>query len=262
MKLIPANLSRRVIILMYHGTPNDNPSSIYSIRSERFKAHLGYLKERGWKTALFRDLLDISALPEKTVVLTFDDGYADNYEGAFLPLLENGMKATWFISTDYIGKHSHMMGPPSPQTQMLSVEQIIHMSKEGMEIGSHTCSHPDLMALSYQQQLQEMAESKQVLESIIQDEVSTFSYPYGRHNADSIAAVENAGYRLACIVRPNQFGCGKNLFMYRRVSILANDSISTLARKLAFPQWHYLPPRKKMISNLCKYINNRLAGIR
>jgi peptidoglycan/xylan/chitin deacetylase (PgdA/CDA1 family) len=239
---------------MYHGTTKNDPSSMHSIRADRFSEHLRYLKEQGWHTALFRELSNVSELPKKTVVLTFDDGYADNYEGAFLPLVENNMKATWFITTDYIGKYSHMMGLPSPQTQMLNAEQLIQMDKGGMEIGSHTCSHPDLASLSYQQQRNEMIKSKQVLESIIQREICTFSYPYGRHNADSIEAVKDAGYKLACIVNPNEFGNKKNLFMHKRVPILANDSISTLARKLVFPQWYYLPPRKKMIKNFYKHI--------
>ena len=144
------------------------------------------------------------------------------------------MKATWFITTDCIGTHSQWMGSPSPQTQMLTAEQIIQMEKAGMEIGSHTCSHPDLTTLSYQQQCEEMTKSKQILESIIHGKISSFAYPYGRYNTDSIEAVKNAGYQLACTVRPGWFGSEKNPLLVRRITIFANDSVSTLARKLIF----------------------------
>ena len=251
---------------MYHGTPNNHPSSIYSICSDQFIAHLRYLKKQGWHTALFRELDNVSALPDKTVILTFDDGYADNYEGAFLPLVANNMKATWFITTDCIGKHSHWMGEPSPQTQMLTSEQLLQMEKAGMEIGSHTCSHPDLTTLSYQQQLDEMTKSKQVLESIIHGKISTFSYPYGNYNTDSILAANDAGYQLACTtnVRPDGFGREQNPLLFRRVPIKANDSVSILALKLVFADliYWYLPkimyPCKKMVRFFYKRIKDKL----
>jgi len=245
---------------MYHGTPNHNPSSQYSIRADRFNAHLRYLKKQGWHTLLFRDLHNVSFLPEKTIVLTFDDGYADNYEGAFLALAENDMKATWFITTDCIGKHAHWMGPPSTQTQMLTAQQLVQMEKEGMEIGSHTCSHPDLTTLSYQQQRNEMIQSKQILESLIHGKISSFAYPYGRYNDASIAAATDADYQLACTSDPGWFGSEKNPLLVRRITIFANDSVSTLARKLVFADndvsW------KKIASYYYKRINDKLIGNR
>ena len=245
---------------MYHGTPNNHPSSIYSICSDQFIAHLRYLKKQGWHTALFRELDNISALPDKTVILTFDDGYADNYEGAFLPLVANNMKATWFITTDCIGKHSHWMGAPSPQTQMLTSEQLLQMEKAGMEIGSHTCSHPDLTTLSYQQQRNEMAKSKQILESIIHGKISSFAYPYGKYNTDSIEAAKDVDYQFACTVHPGWFGSEKNPLLVRRITIFANDSVSTLARKLAFADndvsW------KKMTRYYYQRIKDKLIGDR
>jgi peptidoglycan/xylan/chitin deacetylase (PgdA/CDA1 family) len=252
------NFLKRIVILMYHGTPNYDPPSIHSIRADLFREHLHYLKKHGWHTALFKELSDTGALPEKTVVLTFDDGYADNYEGAFRRLADNNMKATWFITTDYIGKYSRLMGEMTPLTLMLSAEQLIEMENAGMEIGSHTCSHPDLTMLSYQQQLMEMNESKQVLESIIQKEVSTFSYPYGRHNADSVAAANEAGYKQACIVSPNECGKQANPFVFKRVPIQADDSVKALARKLILPQVYYLPPKRKMVMNIYQRINHKL----
>lgn len=243
---------------MYHGTPKNKPTSKYSIRAEQFNAHLRYLKKQGWHTALFKELHTVSALPDRSVVLTFDDGYADNYEGAFLPLAENNMKATWFITTDCIGKHAQWMGPPTTQTQMLTAEQLQQMEKAGMEIGSHTCSHPDITTLSYQQQQDEMALSKQILESITHGKISSFAYPYGRYNSDSIEAAKDTGYQLACTVSPGRFGSEMNPLLIKRITIFANDSVSSLARKLVFADndvsW------KKMASYYYQRINDKLIG--
>lgn len=250
--------TRGPTVLMYHGTPATDPVSNYSIRADQFLNHLLYLKNKGWHTATINEFNQSQNWPVKTVLITFDDGYADNYEGAFLPLAENNMKATWFITTNCIGKHAHWMGSPSPQTQMLNAQQLLQMEKAGMEIGSHTCSHPDLTTLSYQQQLDEMTQSKQILESLIHGKVSSFAYPYGRYNNNSILAAKDANYQLACTVRPGWFGSEKNPLLVRRITIFANDSVSTLARKLMFADndvsW------KKMASYYCKRINDKLIG--
>ena len=219
---------------MYHGTPNDDPVSKYSIRANLFNDHLQYLKKNNWNTILFKELNNLSTYPEKTLVLTFDDGYADNFEGAFLPIVKHNMKATWFITTDSIGKYAHWMGPPTRQTQMLTAEQILNMKNAGMEIGSHTCSHPDLTTLSYQQQLNEMSESKQILESIIDEKITSFAYPYGLHNSYSVNAAIDTGFKQACTVCPGKFSSEKNSLLIRRITVFNHDSVNTFARKLIF----------------------------
>jgi peptidoglycan/xylan/chitin deacetylase (PgdA/CDA1 family) len=219
---------------MYHGTPDSQPDSHYSIRADLFAKHLGYLKQTGWTTVLFKDLQNIETLPEKSVVLTFDDGYEDNYPGAFLPLLDNHMKATWFIATDCIGGHAHWLGKPTRQTRMLNTEHLLEMHSTGMEIASHTCSHPDLSVLSPDQQKVELAKAKNLLENLLSTQVSSLAYPFGRFNADSVTIAQQTGYSLACTTQPGWFGSESNPYLVRRIAIFSGDSVGTLARKLAF----------------------------
>lgn len=226
--------TRSPIVLMYHGTPANQPESHYSIRANLFAKHLDYLKRKGWETVLYRDLHSGHALPEKAVVLTLDDGYADNYDGAFLPLVKRGMKATWFITTDCIGGNAHWLESQSDQSQILTTSQLAEMHAAGMEIASHTCSHPDLSRLSLEEQLPELSRSKKMLEDLLSSPVLSLAYPFGRFNADSLVAAEQCGYRSACTTRPGWLGSEKNPFMVRRIAIFSGDSISTLARKLAF----------------------------
>ncbi|HBA65905.1 MAG TPA: polysaccharide deacetylase family protein [Methylococcaceae bacterium] len=226
--------NHKLITLMYHGTPTASPITNYSLRACLFQRHLAYLKNNGWHFVKVSELLEDKNFPPKTIVLTFDDGYADNFENAFLPLIENGMKATWFIVTDCIGKHAQWMPPPSEQTKMLSANQIREMSDAGMEIGSHTCSHRDLSQLPFQQQLDELTRSKHKLEDLLQKPITGFAYPFGRYNEDTLKAVSAAGYEWACSTRSGWHNKNESPLLIRRVTIFAGDTTAVLERKLMF----------------------------
>ena len=226
--------SRGPIVLMYHGTTVSKPSSQYSIEARLFKQHIAYLADNGWQTRLIKDLASPELLTPKTVIITFDDGYADNFEGALLPLVDHNMQATWFITTDCIGKYASWMGSNRPETRMLDKQQLREMANQGMEIGSHTCSHPDLECLPYAEQLEQVHTSKELLESLLGSSVSSFAYPYGRYNMESVKALRKAGYQFACSVRSGWSLKGSDFLAIRRVTVFSGDSTSILSRKLAF----------------------------
>lgn len=222
------------ISLMYHGTPKGKPFSQYSIYSTQFNKHIKFFKKNNWHLITLTELQKQSDLLNNQLAVTFDDGYADNFENAFLPLIENGMKATWFITTDCIGKYAQWMGSPSEQTKMLSADQIREMSDAGMEIGSHTCSHPDLSLLPFQQQSDELTRSKHLLEDLLHKPITGFAYPFGRYNEDTLKAVRVAGYEWACSTRSGWFKKEDDPLLIRRVTIFSGDTSSVLARKLSF----------------------------
>ncbi len=231
-----ANGGRGPLILMYHGTPatKSPASSIYSVTADNFQQQLDLLKNNGWTTKCIADLPNIDSFPDKTVILTFDDGYLDNYEGAYLPLLERDMTATWFIVTQVIGKQADWLERTSGETAMLDTEQLITMAASGMEIGSHTISHAKLSDVSDAKQQSEIIDSKQQLEVLLNQPVKSFAYPYGLYNDSSLKYVQQAGYQFACTVRPGWFNNEKNPLLLRRICINLDDSLSTFARKLAF----------------------------
>ena len=226
------------IVLMYHGTPVKKPSSEYSIKAERFAEHLKFFESHGWHTILFRELLSDTPFPPKTIVLTFDDGYANNYDGAFLPILDYGMKATWFIATDYIGGYTKWMGEYAHESKMLNSSQLIKMAECGMEIASHSCSHPDLSSIGDDRQLEEMKSSKRQLETLLQNDVVSFAYPFGKYTKVSIEAAKSAGYCIACTTRSGSLQPGANYMLLPRITIFRNDSVNDLARKLTFVDNH------------------------
>ena len=224
------------LILMYHGTipGNRKQNFLYAIDSARFCGQLDLLKQSGWHTACIRDLKNANQLPPKTVIITFDDGFANNYEGAFLPLTKRGMKATWFIVSNCVGSTSTWLDPADRNTNMLTAEQLCEMDAEGMEIGSHTITHPDLTTLSEFAFEQEIRQSKIELENIIQAPVWSFAFPYGRYHNKIIDCVKNSGYRFACSVRPGFYSTRASDFELPRITIFAKDSPGIFARKLAF----------------------------
>ncbi len=225
---------RGPIVLMYHGTPPHRPTARYSLEARLFRRHLDLLQRRGWQTRTLGALLQPDPLPEKTVIITFDDGYADNFDGAFLPLRERDMVATWFITAGVVGGHASWLGAPGPETAMLASGQLREMAQQGMEIGSHTHTHPDLTTLSPRRQKEELARSKQSLEALLGREVDTFAYPYGRYDDDTLGAVRACGYRIACTVRPGWIRPGEGAYRVRRITLFSGDSEHTLARKLSF----------------------------
>ncbi|MCP5006196.1 MAG: polysaccharide deacetylase family protein [Planctomycetes bacterium] len=228
------SLSNPPIVLMYHGTPNNHPISKYSIKSRLFLKHLRYLKKKNKQTFLFKDILFNDYFPNNSIIITFDDGYADNFEGAVTHLLDYGMKATWFITTACIGKHAQWLGENSSENRMLTIDQLRVMSAAGLEIASHTHSHPDLSTLSYSKQYREISKSKDLLENLLHKEIISFAYPYGKFNNDSIDAIKKSNFKLACTTRPGRLSVNIEHFLIPRITIFNTDSVSILARKLAF----------------------------
>lgn len=172
-------------ILAYHMI-NDGTSA-YSVSPELFEAHLNYLKEEGY-TAI--SLLEFAkakkgkfVLPDKPVVITFDDGYEDNYTTA-LPLLEKyGMKGSVFMVVNDIGR-----------TGYLSLDQLKEMERRGIEIGSHTANHLPLPSLAADKKQEEIAISKLLLEWKGLKTVFFLAYPNGKYDDESRKILKESEY--------------------------------------------------------------------
>ena len=222
------------LVLMYHGTPHARPLTRWSLQADLFRNHLDLICREGWKVVTVGELFAEPPGSEKTLAITFDDGYADNFEGAFIPLLERGLKATWFITTSCIGGHAQWDRPDDEQNRMLSKTQLLEMSNQGMEIGSHSHTHPDLSRLPPEEQRHELSRSKEVLEELLGKRVDGFAYPYGRYDQSTLEALKSSGYRWACSTKSGWYRSQENPFLIRRITIFSGDTAATLKRKLRF----------------------------
>lgn len=215
-------------IIMYHHIRSydreDDPiGTNLSISEEIFSQHLGYLKDDGYTTITFDSLNKFpnSALPQKPIILTFDDGYDDNYQ-AYKLLKKNGMLGTFYIISNYIDRAGH-----------LTLEQVTEMSESGMEIGSHTMNHPDLSNISEEKLSSEIIESKARLEEIVKKPVESFCYPAGKYNLDVVKMVENAGYKTATTTKTGIASTKDSRFELQRLRIGHNDGLKTFINKLS-----------------------------
>jgi len=174
---VAANPPQGVPILEYHmvDTHEDADSHPYNVPPDDFAAQLDYLKSEGYTTITILDFLKAKKgkqqLPEKPIILTFDDGYEDNYT-IMLPLLEErGMTAVLFMPTNLIGTPDY-----------LTWDELRDMSRRGIEIGSHTANHQPLTTFPPAQQQDEVHLSKLLLEWNSLPTVFSFSYPNGMYD--------------------------------------------------------------------------------
>lgn len=177
-------------IIMYHhirdfNDPEDKIGTNLSLSPSDFSKQLDLIESRGYTTINFQDIID-NKVPNKSVVLTFDDGYENFYQNAYPELKKRGMKAVSFIIVNDVGKEGYM-----------TREQIGEIEQNGIEIGSHTLSHPDLATSSDAKAKKEIANSKAYLEELIVKKVISICYPSGKYSATTESLAESAGYDFA-----------------------------------------------------------------
>lgn len=199
--LLPAPLAPpvKVPVLMYHYVeyvkdPRDTIRQSLDIVPAVFEKQIQTLLADGYTFITldeFADYLDGKrALPEKPVILTFDDGYDDFYTDVMPILFKYHVKAVAFIITGFLDKHNFMT---TAQLQLVASSGLV-------EIASHTIHHVNLREVGEKTADTEIGESKTQLEAIIGRQVHTFAYPYGDFNDMAIRLVKKAGYRTAASV--------------------------------------------------------------
>jgi peptidoglycan/xylan/chitin deacetylase (PgdA/CDA1 family) len=178
-----AGRSLRLPILMYHSL-SDNPengvAAYYKTNTDPlvFRQQMHYLAAAGYKTL---DLMQVVArlqndrpFGEKTVVITFDDGFKDFYIHGFPILKEHGFDATVFLPTAFIAAARRSF----KGTECLAWHEVRELRKAGITFGSHTVNHPELIELPFPEIERELRDSKIELEQQLGEPVTTFAYPY------------------------------------------------------------------------------------
>jgi len=192
------------IVLCYHAV-STSWSSPLAVRPDRLAAQIRSLLRRGYTAKTLGEAVDAQR-PERTFVVTFDDAYRSVRECA-LPVLEGlGVRASLFVPTEIVdrsGLMTEMIPIPSEwvgtrdDMRAMSWEEVRSVADAGWEIGSHTCSHPDLTGVDTTQLRVELERSKDECESRLQMPCPSFAYPFGVYDVQVIDAVRRAGYRQA-----------------------------------------------------------------
>ncbi|MBY8911901.1 polysaccharide deacetylase family protein [Bacillus sp. YC2] len=196
-------------ILMYHSISKGNS---LRVPKEEFRDQMKWLHENGYYTMTPEEayvmLTEDRQPSEKCVLITFDDGYTDNYKEAYPVLKKYNMKATIFMIGKLIGHKHH-----------LTEEQMKEMAKHGISIQSHTMNHLELNGLMPKQQHSEMADSKQLFDHMFRQHTAMISYPVGRFNAETLKAAAGTGYRMAVTTEPGAASREQGLYALRRVRV-------------------------------------------
>jgi peptidoglycan/xylan/chitin deacetylase (PgdA/CDA1 family) len=214
-------------ILMYHHVAPINYESrnpdLY-VSPEQFELQLKYLSENGYKTIDFEELLDHwennVPLPRKAIIITFDDGFENNYNHAFPLLKEYNTKGTIFLVTDFIGNFYTWTNKTSnPPESLLTWEQIKEMLSSGIKFGSHACTHKDLTKISEAEAYDQLKFSKEILEEKLKTKIVVLTYPYGSFNSKVIEITKKTGYECACSTIRGNRHTSKDKYTLKRVMI-------------------------------------------
>ena len=181
-------MSIRVPILTYHSI--DETGSIISTSPDHFRSQMQHLKNKQFNVISLKDIVtslrNKLPLPQKSISITFDDGFKNFYSVAYPILKKYGFPATIFLVPGYCGKNNQWDGQPEriPILDLLDWDEIQEMASNGMDFGTHTMHHPDLSRLSEEQVYIEITESKSLIQKNLGKDVSFFAYPYGNQSKD------------------------------------------------------------------------------
>lgn len=199
-----------VPILSYHKV--GDTVEAYSVSPADFERQMRCLAEGGYTAISLSELVAHmtagAPLPARPVVITFDDGYADNYTTA-LPILKRyGLKATVFVVTDFLDERPYM-----------TWDEVKALRKAGIEIGSHTLAHRDLTWLPRDERLEDLRASKEGLEWRLDAPVRFLAYPFGSYDAAVEEALKQAGFKAAVTTVLGLNKPGDDVYALKRINI-------------------------------------------
>jgi peptidoglycan/xylan/chitin deacetylase (PgdA/CDA1 family) len=227
-----------VPVLMYHSVSDDPPRATrrLSVHPEAFDAQMAVLARHGFTTLTFGQLGEAlvagTPLPERVVVLTFDDGYADVHQHALPRLDARGFTATVFVTTGWLDDAGDQAAG-EPLDRMLSWAQVRELAGAGVEIGAHSHSHPQLDQVSVPVLRAELRHSKTLLEDGTGQRVHSLAYPFGYSSRRVRAEVAASGYRYAAAVANTLGGPRADRMALPRLTIRRSTDVDAFERIIA-----------------------------
>ncbi len=203
-------------IIMYHNVEDANLTEPNWVSPKNFEKQLQYIASHGYEVItldeLVNDILQNKGLKSKTVVITFDDGHENIYKNAYPLLKKYQFPAIIFVPPDLVGKEG-----------FLTWEQIDEMRDNGIDIGSHTRSHIYLPDLSYQDQRDQIINSKMIIEQRLNSRINYFAYPIGGFSYQTKRIIKEAGYKGACATNRGYDRFNRDVYNLNRVRFSNKD---------------------------------------
>ena len=239
-------LLAKIPILTYHKIVNRREVGINALPPEHFQAQLACLQELGYTTITFHDLLDSPELPEKAVILTFDDGYASVYEHA-LPLMQPyGFRGVVYAVGRFIGRWNDWdANLGGIRFRHMDRRQLRELADAGWEVGAHSLTHRALSWLDETSLHREIFGSRDLLADVAGRMPASFAYPFGMHHLRVREMVKAAGFAFAC-GGINSAAEAVDPLQLRRVPVYQFEGLSAYRKKLriaGLPRLEYLKLR-------------------
>lgn len=223
-----------VPVLMYHIIDDANSSAI-SVSEQLFADHIRFLQAEGYRTLSLQEYVGLLTAdappPERSVFLTFDDGYVDVIERAAPVLREAGFNATVFVLTHYCGELNWWNRKACYLKRHMSWAQVRQWVDWGFDVGAHTCEHQCLTKLDRDSVRREMAESQSQIEECIRRPVRSFSYPYGNVNA-LCEDIARELFDVAFSVNQGFWDGRANAYRINRLGVDPQWTVERLAREV------------------------------
>lgn len=230
-----------VPVLMYHSICDDHDDNIMKVPKKQFDEQMKYLKDNGYHTLsadeFYNFLVNGKSIPQKSVLITFDDGYQNQYDNAYPTLKKYKFNAVMFIITNYLDKG----------TLYLKSSELKEMSENGIDIECHTTNHAKLDKLSYQEQLENLEKSKNKLEEICGKSVRAIAYPYGDFDVDTIKAEKKDGYLMGFTTSGKWASTSKGVYAINRIYIFPQYDMSNFIDRVTNSNYSLFSQPIKMI---------------
>lgn len=211
-------------ILMYHSVSRDG--LFFCVRPAAFQKQMAYLARHHYRVVFLSELsryFSAGQIPPKTVAITFDDGYEDNYFEVFPVLRQYGFPATVFLTTGWVASADNKVGK-----QIMNREQIRQMHDSRLiDFQPHTVSHDKLNSLSKAAAAEEILGSKKFLDELLNKNCRFFAYPHGKFNEDTLAILRDNNFEFGLTTDKGLAGVNDDRYRLRRNAI---DSQTSLAR--------------------------------
>ena len=222
-----------VRVLLYHAIEEPKPDDRLGLRVSpaAFREQMAWLKDEGFRVVPL-GTVGSNTGRERTVAVTFDDGYASQLAAAAI-LEEFGFPATFFVVPAFLdGRAGH--GGYWEHWDYFSWGALQTLAACGFDVGAHSASHVRLTRCRSVRELEEETlGAKRRLEAMVRRPVSSFSYPHGAFNDTVARAVQQAGYRLACTSLSGVNRAPRSWFALRRTEVSGFDRLSDFAMKLS-----------------------------
>jgi peptidoglycan/xylan/chitin deacetylase (PgdA/CDA1 family) len=220
----------RTEILGYHGVSERSEHDLHNLLVDptSFREQIELLLEAGFEFVTVESLaaeVHAGEIAPGRIALSFDDGMEDNHHIVLPILREYRIPGTFYVATGLLGKPNPFLPGGA---RMMTEDELRDIASQGVEIGAHTVTHPDLSTLGYEECLSEMTESRDALEALLGRPAMTFAYPFCRYGPEALAAARDAGFSVAVTCKPG----GWEPYELGRSMISSLDSLSRLALKL------------------------------